>query len=303
MGERESTFRCCRTWTVSFSIENPSSFMSSIPSRTLAAGDALPIVGFGTWDLSEADVHDVLPTALDNGYTHVDTAEGYQNEEAIGEVIAEYERDDLFLTSKVLPSHLHYESLLDALARSLERLGTEYLDLYLIHWPNPAISIRNTLRALERAHEQGLIRNVGVSNFSSYQLRFARRIASVPIVANQIEFHPWYVRQDLLDYCQKHDIVVEAAAPLARTTVLEDPVIREIADRHDVMPAQVALRWAVEKDIVVLPKSTNPDHIRANLDLFDWSLDTEDMERIDQLDRQENVYMIDLDDEVYGVPA
>jgi len=218
-------------------------------------------------------------------------------------VIAEYERDDLFLTSKVLPSHLHYESLLDALARSLERLGTEYLDLYLIHWPNPAISIRNTLRALERAHEQGLIRNVGVSNFSSYQLRFARRIASVPIVANQIEFHPWYVRQDLLDYCQKHDIVVEAAAPLARTTVLEDPVIREIADRHDVMPAQVALRWAVEKDIVVLPKSTNPDHIRANLDLFDWSLDTEDMERIDQLDRQENVYMIDLDDEVYGVPA
>ncbi|PQJ35035.1 oxidoreductase [Salinibacter sp. 10B] len=277
--------------------------MSSIPSRTLAAGDTLPIVGFGTWDLSEADVHDVLPTALDNGYTHVDTAEGYQNEEAIGEVIAEYERDDLFLTSKVLPSHLHYESLLDALARSLERLGTEYLDLYLIHWPNPAISIRNTLRALERAHEQGLIRNVGVSNFSRYQLQFARRIANVPIVANQIEFHPWYVRQDLLDYCQEHDIVVEAAAPLARTTVLEDPVIREIADSHDVMPAQVALRWAVEKDVVVLPKSTNPDHIRANLDLFDWSLDTEDMERIDQLDRQENVYMIDLDDEVYGVPA
>lgn len=277
--------------------------MSSIPSRTLPSGAALPLVGFGTWDLSEEDVRDVLPIALDHGYTHVDTAEGYQNEAAIGEVIANHNRDELFLTSKVLPSNLHYESLLDALSQSLERLGTEYLDLYLVHWPNPAISMRETMQALERAHEQGLVRNVGVSNFSLYQLQFIHRIADVPIAANQVEFHPRYVRQDLLDYCQKHDIVLEAAAPLARATLLDDPVLVEIAEKHDVMPAQVALRWAVEKDVVVLPKSTNPDHIRSNFELFDWSLDAGDVERIDQLDRQENVYMIDWDDDVYGVPA
>jgi diketogulonate reductase-like aldo/keto reductase len=277
--------------------------MASIPTHTLPSGAPLPVVGYGTWDLDDADVHDALPTALDAGYTHVDTAEGYQNEGAIGDVIAEYDRGDLFLTSKVLPSNLHYESLLAALDGSLDRLGVDVLDLYLVHWPNPAISIRDTLRALERAHEEGLVRNVGVSNFSVYQLKFARRIAEVPIAANQIEFHPWYVRPALLAYCQAHDIVVQAAAPLARAAVLDDPVVVDVAETHDVAPAQVVLRWAVEKDVVVLPKSTTPAHIRTNLDLFDWSLDAEDTERLDALNRDDNVYMIDLDDDIYGVPA
>lgn len=277
--------------------------MASIPTRTLPSGDELPVVGFGTWDLDEPEVRDALPTALDAGYTHIDTAEGYQNESAIGTVLTKYDRDDLFLTSKVLPSNLHYESVLKSLSASLERLGTNYLDLYLIHWPNPAVSLRETLRALERAYEEGHVRNVGVSNFSTYHLKFAQRFADVPIAANQIEFHPLYVRQDLLQYCQAHDIVVEAAAPLARGAVLREPVIQEIAEKHDQMPAQIVLQWIVEKDVVALPKSRNPDHIAANLDLFDWSLDSEDIERLDQLDRQENVYMIDLDDPVYGVPA
>ena len=277
--------------------------MASVPSRTLPSGDALPLVGFGTWDLDDADVHDALPVALDAGNTHVDTAEGYQNEEAIGDVIADYDRDALFLTSKVLPSNLHYESLLGALEASLHRLGVDALDLYLIHWPNPAISIRNTLRALERAHEEGLVHNVGVSNFSVYQLHFARRIAEIPIAANQIEYHPRYVRSELVNYCREHDIVVEAAAPLARAAILDEPVLTEIAEKHDVTPAQVVLRWSVEQDVVVLPKSTNPAHIRDNLALFDWQLDAEDTDRLDALDRGENVYMIDLDDDVYGVPA
>ena len=277
--------------------------MASIPTRTLPSGDPLPVVGYGTWDLDDADVHDVLPTALDAGYTHIDTAEGYQNEGAIGDVIAGHDRDDLVLTSKVLPSNLHYESLLAALDGSLDRLGVDVLDLYLVHWPNPAISIRDTLRALERAHEEGLVRNVGVSNFSVYQLKFARRIAEVPIAANQIEFHPWYVRPELLEYCQAHDIVVQAAAPLARAAVLDDPVVVDIAEARDVTPAQVVLRWAVEKDVVVLPKSTTPAHIRTNLALFDWDLGAEDTERLDALNRGDNVYMIDLDDDIYGVPA
>ena len=277
--------------------------MASIPTKSLPRGDALPVVGFGTWDLSREEVREVLPVALDHGYTHVDTAEGYQNEEAIGEVLSAYDREEAFLTSKVLASNLHYESVLDALSASLTALGVEALDLYLIHWPNPAISLRETLQALERAHEEGLVRNVGVSNFSLYQLKFAQKIADVPIAVNQVECHPWHAQPELLEYCQEHDIIVEAAAPLARGAVLDDPVVTDVADDHDVTPAQVVLRWGVDKDLVVLPKSTNPDHIRTNLDLFGWTLDADARNRLDALDRRENVYQLDLDDEVYGIPA
>jgi diketogulonate reductase-like aldo/keto reductase len=277
--------------------------MASIPTKTLPSGDSLPVVGFGTWDQDETDVHDALPVALDHGYTHIDTAEGYQNEPAIGEVLSQYDRSDLFVTSKVLPSNLHYESVLDSLTSSLEALGLETLDLYLIHWPNPAISLRETLQALGRAHEEGLVRNVGVSNFGVYELKVAQRIADVPIAANQFECHPWHVRQELVDYCHEHDIVVQAAAPLARAAVLDDPVVTEIAEGHDVMPAQVVLKWALEKDIVVLPQSTTPSHIRANLNLFDWSLDAEAFDQLDDLDRGQNVYQLELDDEIYGISA
>ena len=277
--------------------------MTSIPAKTLPSGKALPVVGFGTWSLDDEDVREVLPVALNHGYTHVDTAEGYRNEGAIGDVLSGYDREDLVLTSKVLPSNLHYEGVLRSLSASLKALGVDALDLYLIHWPNPTVSLRETMQALERAYAEGMVRNVGVSNFSAYHLRFARKIADVPIAVNQFECHPWYVRQDLVDYCHKHDIVVEAAAPLARGAVLGDPVVTDVADAHDVMPAQVVLRWAVEQGIVVLPQSTTPDHIRANLDLFDWSLDPEAVDRLDDLDRGENVYHLDLDDPIYGIPA
>ena len=277
--------------------------MASIPTRPLPHGDSLPVVGFGTWSQTEEDVQNALPVALDHGYTHVDTAEGYQNEAAVGAVLSAYDQEEIFLTSKVLPSNLHYEGVLRSLDASLEALGVDALDLYLIHWPNPTISLRETMQALERAHRDGRIRNVGVSNFSVYQLKFAQKVADVPIAVNQVECHPWYARQELVDYCQEHDIVVEAAAPLARGAVLDDPVVTEVADAHGVMPAQVVLRWALEKDIVVLPQSTNPAHIRANLDLFDWELDADAFARLDDLDRDENVYYLDLDDDIYGIPA
>ncbi|WP_302080021.1 aldo/keto reductase [Salinibaculum rarum] len=276
--------------------------MSEIPTRTLSSGDELPLVGFGTWDIEGAALEDGLTAALDAGYTHVDTAEGYKNEAEIGAILDERDREEVFLTSKVLPSNLHYEDVLESLDASLGRLGTSYLDLYLIHWPNPTISLRETLAALERAHEEGLVRNVGVSNFSTYQLRFARKVADVPIAVNQVEFHPWYYREDLLEYCRDHDIVVEAAAPLARAEFFDDPPVTDIAEKHDVTPAQVALKWAVEKGVVVLPKSGTPEHVRANLALFDWDLDPEDIDRLDGIDRMDNVYMIDLDDETYGIP-
>lgn len=274
----------------------------SIPTRTLPSGVEMPQIGAGTWGIGGETVEESVRTALDAGYTHVDTAEGYENEAEIGDVLAEYDRDDIFLTSKVLPSNLHYESVLESCEASLDRLGTDYLDLYLIHWPNPTISLRETIHALERLHEEGKVKNIGVSNFSTYQLMFARRVADVPIAVNQVEFHPWLNQEDLLQYCDDNDVVLTAAAPLARTEVLDDPVVRDVAEEYDRTPAQVVLRWQIRKGIVTIPKSSTPDHIRSNFEVGDWELDAEDAARIDDIDTEKRVYMIDVDDETYGIP-
>jgi diketogulonate reductase-like aldo/keto reductase len=268
--------------------------MSDIPTRTLPSGDELPLVGFGTWDLEGGSFDGAVRAALDAGYGHVDTAEGYRNEAELGEVLAEYDREELFLTSKVSPEHLNYNSVIEACEDSLERLGTDYLDLYLIHWPNPAISLRETLSAMEKLHDRGLIRNVGVSNFSAYQLSCAHHVADVPIAVNQIEFHPYFQRPDLVEYCRESDTVVEAAAPLARGALFDDETVTELAETYDRSPAQVVLKWAVDQGIVVLPKSNSPAHVRENLALFDWELDADDAARLDALDR---------DDPVYDTPA
>ncbi|MFC6953035.1 aldo/keto reductase [Halorubellus litoreus] len=262
------------------------------PSVSLPSGDALPLVGQGTYKLEGDAVRDPVHAALDAGYDHVDTAEGYMNEDALGDALAasDVAPDDCFLTSKVLPKNLAYESVIQSCEATLDALGTDYLDLYLVHWPNPAISMRETLDAMATLHDRGLVRNVGVSNFSTYQLGVALHISDVPIAVNQIEHHPYLQRPDLVEYCQDNDIVVEAAAPVARGSVLDDDVIVDIAAKHGKTPAQVVLRWAVEKDVVVLPKSSNPEHIRENRDVFDFELDAEDRERIDALDRDQAEY-------------
>ncbi|MFA1610841.1 aldo/keto reductase [Halobellus rubicundus] len=275
----------------------------SIPAHTLPSGDELPALGLGTYDLSDEETEASVRAALEAGYTHIDTAEGYQNEAVIGDVLAEYDRDEVFLTSKVLAKNLDYESLIRSCEASLDRLGTDYLDLYLIHWPNPAISLRESLQAMERLHDRGLVRNVGVSNFSAYQLSCAHHIADVPIAVNQIEFHPWLQRPDLVEYCRESDTVIEAAAPLARTDVFDDEVVQELAETYDKHPAQVILRWALDRDIVALPRSSTPEHVRANADL-DWSLDDEDRRRLDERDRDQPVYdhpARDWTGDVYGI--
>ena len=262
----------------------------SVPSVTLPSGDEMPMVGVGTWDIDGETVQNAVHSGLDGVYTHVDTAEGYHNEDEIGDVLAEYDREEVFLTSKVLPSNLNYDAVIESCEASLDRLGTDYLDLYLIHWPNPAISLRETLDAMAHLHDEGKIRNVGVSNFSAYQLSNALHISDVPIAVNQIEFHPWFQRPDLVEYCRENDVVVEAAAPLARTDVLGDDTVEEIAETYDKTPAQVVLRWAVEEGVVVIPKSSSPDHIESNGQLFDWELDADDHQRLNEIDRNQPVY-------------
>jgi len=278
--------------------------MTEIPTRTLPSGDDLPQLGFGTWQLDGDTVRDGVHTAMDAGYTHVDTAEGYHNEGEIGDALEEYDRENVFLTSKVLPKHLNYDSLIGACEDSLDRLGTDYLDLYLIHWPNPAVSLRESLDAMAALHGRGLVRNVGVSNFSAYQLSCAQHIADVPIAVNQIEFHPWFQRPDLVEYCRETDVVVEAAAPLARTEIFEDEVVQSLAEQYDRSIPQIVLKWAIERDIVVLPKSSSAAHIRDNADLFDWSMTDDDLEALDDRDRDYPVYDTparDWTSQVYGI--
>ena len=277
--------------------------MAPSKTHTLSSGDELPALGLGTWNIDGETVKESVRAAIEAGYTHIDTAEGYRNEAEIGEAIADYDRDDVFLTSKVLAKNLDYDSLIESCEASLDRLGTDYLDLYLIHWPNPAISLRESLDAMGTLHDEGLVRNVGVSNFSAYQLSCAHHISDVPIAVNQIEFHPWFQRPDLVEYCRETDTVVEAAAPLARTEIFEDEVVRDLAEKHDVSPARVVLKWAVERDVVVLPRSSSPDHVRANADL-DFAMGESDLAALDERDRDRPVYdhpARDWSDNVYGI--
>ena len=275
----------------------------TVPTKTLPSGAELPGLGLGTYDLDDDQTAESVRAALDAGYAHIDTAEGYHNEAVIGDVLAEYDRDDAFLTSKVLAKNLNYESVIESCEASLDRLGTDYLDLYLVHWPNPAISLRETLRAMAELRDRGLVRDVGVSNFSAYQLSCAHHVSDVPIAVNQIEFHPWLQRPDLVDYCRESDTVIEAAAPLARTGVFGDEVVAELAEEYDRSPAQVVLRWAVDRGVVPLPRSSTPAHVRANADL-DWTLDDADRRRLDERDRDAPVYDTparDWTSDVYGI--
>jgi len=274
-----------------------------IPTRKLKTGDEIPVIAYGTWDIAAENAGEKVEIALKAGYNHIDTAEGYHNEAGIAEALKDYQREDLFITSKVLPSNLNYESVIKACERSLEKLGTDYLDLYLIHWPNPAISLRETLKAMKYLRDQGLVKNIGVSNFSAYQLNAVLKTTPVPITVNQIEFHPWLYQKELLELCKENDVVLEAAAPLARTEVLEDNTIVELADKYDKSPAQIVLKWELQKDVVPLPKSRSKAHIEENLELFNWELSSEDMAKIDNIDQQKRIYRIDFDDETYGISS
>ena len=274
-----------------------------LKEKKLITGDKIPEIGFGTWDIAEEDVGRAVELALEAGYNHIDTAEGYKNEAGIGEAIKAYDRDKLFLTSKVLPKNLYYDQLIEAAKRSLSKLGTDYLDLYLIHWPNPAVSLRETLAAMKTLTERGLVRNIGVSNFSIYQLMFALKITEVPIAVNQVEFHPLYYQKELLEYCNQHDIVVSASAPLGRTKVLKDKLIQSLAEKYNKTPAQLVLKWELVKGVIPLPKSTNAEHIKQNTLLYGWELEKADIEKIDNLEQEEKIYMLSLDSETYGINA
>nr|WP_203229096.1 aldo/keto reductase [Halobellus captivus] len=248
-----------------------------------AYGTRVPKVGLGTWQLTGEACYETVSTALELGYRHVDTAQLYGNEEEVGRAIADadVDRDNIFLTTKVSPRNAGYDNLIKSTRASLDRLDTPYVDLLLLHWPNPIVSVSKTMRAMDRLVELGEVYNVGVSNFPQVFLDRARAAAETPIVTNQIQFHPYKPQRRMLRYCQSEGMFLTAYSPLARGTVLGDDDVGELAERYEKTPAQIVLRWAIQhRDVVVIPKSTDETHLKANLELFDFKLTREEVDTL-----------------------
>lgn len=251
----------------------------------LSNGLSIPAVGFGTYKTGDGD-GTVLSNAIAQGYRHFDTASFYGTEEALGRAVAESDvpREDFFLTSKLWKTEMGYDAALRAFDATLERLGTDYLDLYLIHWPRPDLELedwakldRETWRALERLYESGLVRAIGVSNFLPHHLEPILASANVAPMVDQLEFHPGYTQDEAVAFCQSHNILVEAWSPLGRNRLAGNDVLARLAAEHGVSPAQICLRFALQRDVLPLPKSSSPERMAENLDLFSFSLTGEEM--------------------------
>jgi len=246
-------------------------------------GAAVPALGLGTWQLTGERCYDTVSTALELGYRHVDTAQYYGNERQVGRAIADsdVDRDDIFLTTKIKPGDAARDDLLDAARTSLDRLGTDYVDLLLLHWPNPLVDVTETLGAMATLREEGAIRHAGVSNFSKKRLQRARQVSPVPILTNQVGFHPHRPRRELLAYCQEYDTMLTAYSPLAHGGLIDEDVLRAIGGKYDKSAPQVALRWAIQHhNVAAIPKATSREHLAANIDVFDFTLTDDEMQRI-----------------------
>lgn len=262
---------------------------NQVPNVLLNNGIEIPQLGYGVYKIPPAETKATVLTALDLGYRHVDTATLYRNEAEVGEAVRESGllRDEVFVTTKLWNDDHGYDEAMRAFDASMGRLGLEVLDLYLIHWPMPAQDrYVETWRALERLYLDGRVRAVGVSNFKSHHLRRLVDETEIVPVLNQVELHPYLQQADLRRTHAELGVVTEAWAPLARGgALLADPVVGKVADKHGRTPAQVVLRWHVERGHVVIPKSVTPARIEENAALFDFALEEEDLVVIDGLDR------------------
>lgn len=242
--------------------------------RVKAAGAAIPAIGFGTFELSGEAAGPAVTAALEAGYRHIDTAQIYRNEAAVGEAIAAspVPRADIFLTTKVWIERFRDGDLQDSVAESLERLRVDAVDLLLLHWPNPEVPLAETLGALVDVQERGLTRHIGISNFPTALMREAAAIAPERIATNQVECHPFLSQRAVLATARELGMSVTAYSPLARGKVFGDPVLKRIAEAHGKNEGQIAIRWLLDQGLVVLPRSGSPEHIRDNLAVDDLAL-------------------------------
>lgn len=248
----------------------------------------IPKLGFGTYRLRGREASDLVSLALRNGYRHLDTAQMYRNEMEVGRAIRQssLDRDDLWVTTKVWHTELSSERFLPSVEASLDRLSLDYVDLLLIHWPSPEVSVEEAVTNLMMAQDRDLCRAIGVSNFNMELMAEALAL-SAELITNQVEYHPFLDQSTLLDFVTAQEMSLTAYSPLAQGAVLHDPTVRDIAEKHGKLPAQIALRWLLDQEpVIAIPMTANPKHLRSNADIFRIRLDAEDKRRLDQLTQQ-----------------
>ncbi len=249
-------------------------------------GEQVPKIGIGTWQSKDDDCVKAVKTALNNGYRHVDTAQAYGNEEKVGKGIEEsdVDREDIWLTTKVWRDRLNREDLKSSVEESLEKLGTEYVDLLLIHWPFEEMDLEAVLEEMNELVDEGKVKNIGVSNFTPEQMERAQELSDTKILTNQVEYHPFLDQEELLEKCEEMGVMLTAYSPLARGEVMKNETLKQIGTQFGKSPAQVSLRWLVQQEnVCAIPKATSEDHIKQNLDVFDFELSEEEMEEIKEL--------------------
>lgn len=251
-------------------------------------GQEIPEIGLGTYKLHDRECEYTVRAALDLGYRHIDTAQMYKNEREVGEAIhvSTVDRSDIFLTTKIWHTNLEPEDVMQTTEDSLRNLRTPYVDLLMIHWPNRQYDLRDTIEAMLTLRDQGKAMNIGVSNFPLSWLQKANDEIRAPIFCDQVEYHPFLGQFDLLDYAIENDILITAYAPLAQGKVQTNEDLQRIGEKYGKTPAQVSLRWLIEQEnVVAIPKASSEDHLKENIDIFDFELEDDDFEFIDDMDK------------------
>jgi 2,5-diketo-D-gluconate reductase A len=265
--------------------------MATVPTITLNNGVEIPQLGFGVYQVQPEETREATLTALEVGYRHIDTAEMYGNEEQVGEAVRDsgIDRGEIFVTSKLNNGFHAHADALQAFDQSLADLGFDYLDLFLVHWPLPGIDVDfvETWKAMEEIYHSGRAKAIGVSNFTQHHLGRLLAETEVRPAVNQIEVHPYLAQDDLRAFGAEHEIATEAWSPIAQGKVLDDPTIVRVAERNGRTPAQVTLRWHVQRGDIVFPKSVTRSRVEENFALFDFALSEDDMREITALDRNE----------------
>jgi 2,5-diketo-D-gluconate reductase A len=266
--------------------------LTAVPEIALNNGQSIPQLGFGVFQIEPKDTFEAVSTAFQVGYRHIDTAEMYGNEKEVGEAVAKsgLDRADVFVTSKLANDAHRPDDARRAFDASLEALGFDYLDLFLIHWPLPTKydgDFVSTWQTLEEFYREGRARSIGVSNFQPHHLRRLHEVTDITPAVNQIEVHPFLTQDDVRSFCAEHQIAVEGWSPIGQGAVLDDPAIGSIAERVGKTPAQVVLRWHIQRGDIIFPKSVTPARINENFEIFDFELSDGDVAEISALNKNQ----------------
>lgn len=259
----------------------------AIPDLKLNDGNTIPQIGFGLWQVkSREEFHTAFDAAIKTGYRHFDSAQAYYNEQMLGEAWKKsgFKRDELFLTTKVHVKNFGHDHVIDSVAESLKKAQTDHFNLILLHFPVTVLR-KKAWQALTEIQASGGARSIGVSNYTIRHLEEMEKYSKIVPAVNQVELHVFLQQPELIKYCQDRGIVVEAYSPIAHAKVMDDPIIQAITDKHSKTYTQIMLRWLLEQDLVILPKSVTPSRIQENFELFDFRLDEEDLSQLAELDR------------------